>query len=150
MRELTLDEVEKLLKAGITYALSKGYPSSVAVVDMGGNLRGALRPDRGRIVNISIAQNKAWTAVAFARPTSMLTQRLSPGGTGYGLIQTDSRICITPGGYPLLDKDGSLIGGIGASGGSAAEDQNTCLAGLKAAGFPTTFTDPTTQVQDKL
>jgi uncharacterized protein GlcG (DUF336 family) len=149
MRELSLDEVEKLLKTGIAYALSKGYPSSVAVVDMGGNLRGALRPERGRIVNISIAQNKAWTAVAFQRPTSMLTQRLSPGGTGYGLIQTDSRICITPGGYPIFDTDGSVIAGIGASGASAAEDQFTCLAALKAGGFPTTFSDPTTPQQER-
>jgi len=147
MRELTLDEVEKLLKTGITYALSKGFPSSVAVVDMGGNLRGALRPERGRIVNITIAQHKAWTAVAFQRPTSMLTQRLSPGGTGYGIIHTDNRICITPGGYPLLDSDGSVIGGIGASGGSAAEDQYTCLAALKAGNFPTVFSDPMEKVQ---
>jgi len=147
MRELSLDEVEKLIKTGIAFALSKGYPSSVAVVDMGGNLRGALRPERGRIVNISIAQNKAWTAVAFQRPTSMLTQRLSPGGTGYGIIHTDNRICITPGGYPLLDTDGSVIGGIGASGGAAADDQYTCLAALKACGFPTDFSDPMSKIQ---
>jgi uncharacterized protein GlcG (DUF336 family) len=142
MRELTLDEVEKLIKTGITYALAKGYPSSVAVVDMGGNLRGALRPEKGRIVNIPIAEKKAWTAVAFQRPTSMLNQRLGPGGTGYGLIHTDNRICIVPGGYPILEPDGTLIGGIGASGGTAAEDQNTCLAALKAGGFSTVFTDP--------
>jgi uncharacterized protein GlcG (DUF336 family) len=142
MRELTLDEVEKLLKTGIAYAQSKGYPSSVAVVDMGGNLRGALRPELGRIVNISIAEKKAWTAVAFQRPTSMLTQRLGPGGTGYGIIHADPRICITPGGYPIFDTDGSLIGGIGASGALAAEDQNTCLAGLKACSFTTDFKDP--------
>src|ERR1044071_161647 len=147
MRELTLDEVQTLIKAGLDYALGKGFPSSVAVVDMGGNLRGALRPEKGRIVNILIAEKKAWTAVAFQRPTSMLTQRLGPGGTGYGLIHTDPRICIVPGGYPLMDRDGSVSGGIGAAGGSAAEDQYTCLAGLKAANFPTDFSDPLAKIQ---
>jgi len=150
MREMTLEEVEKLLKTAIDYALSKGLPSSVAVVDMGGNLRGALRPERGRIANISIAEKKAWTAVAFHRPTSMLAQRLSPGGTGYGLIHTDARICIVPGGYPILDAgDRSVIGGIGVSGGQAAEDQNTCLAALRAASFPTDFTDPLTKERER-
>ena len=43
MRELTLAEVETLLKEGVAYAQSLGRPSSISVVDFGGNLRGAPR-----------------------------------------------------------------------------------------------------------
>ena len=76
MRELTLAEVETLLREAIAYSQSIGRPSSAAVVDMGGNLRGALRPERGRISNILFAEKKAWTAVAFQRPTEMVREIL--------------------------------------------------------------------------
>jgi len=142
MRELSLDEVRRLLDAGIAHAREEGHASAVAVVDFGGNLRGALRPEKSRLINITTAERKAWTAVAFQRPTHMLTERLSPGGSGYGLIQSDARICIVPGGYPILDAAGELLGGIGASGAPAAEDQQTCLAALRAGGFLLRFADP--------
>jgi uncharacterized protein GlcG (DUF336 family) len=60
MRELTLVEVETLLREGIAYAQSQGRPSSMAVVDFGGHLRGGLRPEKGRIANMTIAEKKAW------------------------------------------------------------------------------------------
>ena len=72
MRELSLEEVETLLKEGVAYAQSIGRPSSMVVVDFGGHVRGALRPEKGRIANVPIAEKKAWTAVVFQRPTDMV------------------------------------------------------------------------------
>jgi len=67
VRELTLEEVQTILTEGVALARSKGFPSTVAVVDMGGNLRGVLRPEKGRIANPDIAIKKAWTAAALHR-----------------------------------------------------------------------------------
>jgi uncharacterized protein GlcG (DUF336 family) len=142
MRELTLVEVEALLKEAIAYSQSIGRPSSVAVVDMGGNLRGALRPEKGRISNILIAQKKAWTAVAFQRPTDMVREIMVPGAMGYGLQHTDDRICMVGGGYPLTDEEGDVIGGIGVSGGLVEEDREGCFAGMSKLGFKTEFANP--------
>lgn len=142
MRELTLAEVETLLKEGVAYAQSVGRPSSIAVVDFGGNLRGALRPDKGRIANILIAEKKAWTAVAFQRPTDMVRDVMLPGAFGYGLQHTDERICMVGGGYPIFDDKGDVIGGIGASGGTIEEDCEACLAGMRKLGFKTEFVNP--------
>ena len=142
MRELTLVEVEALLKEAIAYSQSIGRPSSVAVVDMGGNLRGALRPEKGRISNILIAQKKAWTAVAFQRPTDMVREIMIPGAMGYGLQHTDDRICMVGGGYPLIDEEGDVIGGIGVSGGLVEEDREGCFAGMSKLGFKTEFANP--------
>ncbi len=116
MRELTLEEVETLLKEGIAWCRSRGRASSLAVVDFGGNLRGALRPEKGRIANILIAEKKAWTAVAFQRPTQFVRDITVPGGMAYGLQHTDPRICIVGGGYPLIESSGAILGAIGASG----------------------------------
>lgn len=142
MRELTLAEVEILLKEGVAYAQSVGRPSTVAVVDYGGHLRGILRPEKGRIANVAIAEKKAWTAVAFQRPTDMVRGVMLPGEFGYGLQHTDDRICIVGGGFPVFDKDGDVIGGIGASGGSIEEDCECCLIGMRELGFKTEFVDP--------
>ncbi len=142
MRELTLSEVEGLMREAVGYAQSVGRPSSVAVVDMGGHLRGALRPEKGRIINVPIAEKKAWTAAAFKRPTEMVRNIMLPGAMGYGLQHTDSRICIVGGGYPLLDEQGDVIGGIGVSGGTVEEDKDCCLAAMRKVGFETDFEDP--------
>lgn len=149
MRELTLAEVETLLKGGIAYAQSVGRPSSLAVVDMGGNLRGALRPEKGRIANILIAEKKAWTAVAFQRPTDMVREVMVPGAMGYGLQHTDDRICMVGGGYPIIDDSGEVIGGIGASGGTVEEDRECCLVGMRKLGFKTEFVNPLAGVKLK-
>tara|TARA_B100000315_G_C14431575_1_gene520376 strand:+ start:242 stop:697 length:456 start_codon:yes stop_codon:yes gene_type:complete len=142
MRELTLAEIDTLMKEGIAYCQSAGRPSSIAVVDMGGNLRGVLRPEKGRIANVDIAYKKAWTAVAFQRPTEMVRPVMLPGALGYGLTHTDERICIVSGGFPIMDEDGDMIGGIGVSGGSIDEDCEGCLVGMRKLGFPTEFENP--------
>jgi uncharacterized protein GlcG (DUF336 family) len=149
MRELTLKEVEGLMQEAVAYAQSVGRPSSVAVVDMGGHLRGALRPENGRIINVPIAEKKAWTAAAFKRPTEMVRNIMVPGAMGYGLQHTDNRICIVGGGYPLLDEQGDVIGGIGVSGGTVEEDKDCCLAAMRKLGFKTDFEDPFAGVSPK-
>lgn len=142
MRELTTKEVNTLLNEGVEHARSIKRPSTVVVVDMGGHVRGALRPENGRIANVEIARKKAWTAVAFQRPTDMVRTMMLPDSPGYGLQHTDSEICMVEGGLPIIDSDGHVIGGIGASGGSGPEDTDCCVAGLRKTGFPTEFTNP--------
>ncbi|MEC9341199.1 MAG: heme-binding protein [Pseudomonadota bacterium] len=142
MRELTLEEVTTLITEGGKYAQSINLPSSVAVVDMGGNLRGVLRPEKGRIANPDIAIKKAWTAAALHRPTDVVREMMLPGAFGYGLTHTDPRICIVGGGYPLFDDEGDIIGGIGASGGPVEADCECCLVGMRKLGFRTEFVDP--------
>ena len=142
MRELTLKEVETLAKEAVAYAQSIGLASSVAVVDMGGHLRAALRPEKGRTINVPIAEKKAWTAASFKRPTDLVRNIMLPEAMGYGLQFTDNRICIVGGGYPLVDEQGDVIGGIGVSGGTVEQDRQCCLVGMEKLGFQTAFEDP--------
>lgn len=143
MRELTLQEVLTLLTEGVDYARAQGFPNTVAVVDMGGNMRGSLRPEKGRIANPDIAFKKAWTAAALHRPTSMVRElMITPDRLGHGLQTTDNRFCIVGGGFPLFDEAGDVIGGIGSSGGPLAVDIETCLVGMRKLGFRTEFADP--------
>lgn len=141
MRELKLDEVRKLLQASFHEAQRVGKPSTTAIVDFGGHLRGLERPEGGRIANVDIAIKKAWTAIAFKRPTAMVRAVMMPDAMAYGLQHTDSRICMVAGGLPIVEH-GEFLGAIGVSGGSIDEDIACCLEALKAGGFTTEFVDP--------
>lgn len=143
MRELTLEEVQTILAEGVALARAKGFPSTVAVVDMGGNLRGVLRPEKGRIANPDIAVKKAWTAVALHRSTAQVRElMITPDRFGHGLQFTDERFCIVAGGFPIRDAAGDIIGGVGTSGGPVDLDIECSLVGLRKLGFPTDFSDP--------
>jgi uncharacterized protein GlcG (DUF336 family) len=137
MRELTLEEVRAMLQA----ASRAGKPSTIAIVDFGGHLRGLERPEGGRIANVDIAIKKAWTAIAFKRPTEMVREIMMPDAFGYGLQHTDSRICMVAGGLPIVEK-GAFLGGVGVSGGTIEEDIACCLEALKSCGFATEFSNP--------
>src|SRR3712207_1830523 len=83
MRELTLVELRRMMEAAGKKAEEFGTPSSVVIVDMGGNIRAAERPENGRIANLDIAQKKAWTAISFKRPTEMVRRIMMPDAFGY-------------------------------------------------------------------
>ncbi len=143
MRELTLEEVQTILTEGVALARAKGFPSTVAVVDMGGNLRGVLRPEKGRIANPDIAIKKAWTAAALHRSTAQVRElMITPDRFGHGLQFTDERFCMVAGGFPITDEAGDIIGGVGTSGGPVDLDIECSLVGLRKLGFPTEFADP--------
>lgn len=136
MRELSLSEVQTMLDAALAHGAGLGKAMSAVVVDPGGYIRGAARADGGRPANIMVAEKKAWTSAIWHRSTAQVQAIMAPGTPGHGLQFTDNRICTVAGGFPLVDADGSVLGGLGVSGASAPEDVACAEAGLKAAGFP--------------
>jgi uncharacterized protein GlcG (DUF336 family) len=141
MREIKLEEVRRMLEASGREAQRSGKPSTTAIVDFGGHLRGLERPEGGRIANVDIAIKKAWTAIAFKRPTAMVRAVMMPDAMGYGLQHTDPRICMVAGGLPIVE-NGEFLGAVGVSGGTIDEDIACCLEALKACNFATEFADP--------
>ncbi|MCQ2449543.1 MAG: heme-binding protein, partial [Clostridia bacterium] len=67
-------------------------------------------------------------------PTSDLATLAAPGGSLYGIQFTNNgRIVIFGGGVPLYDAAGNIVGGLGVSGGTEAQD--TALAQFGAKWF---------------
>jgi uncharacterized protein GlcG (DUF336 family) len=81
-----------------------------------------------------LAVGKAYTAVLWDTPTAAFAASTQPGGADWGWNATDPRIVVYAGGVPL-HADGALVGGVGASGATAAEDEACVLAALRAVGF---------------
>ena len=83
---------------------------------------------------MQLALGKAYTAVLWATPTGAFMQSTQPGGDDWAWNTTDARIVVYAGGVPLL-AGGELVGGLGASGGTAAEDEECVLAAARSVGF---------------
>ena len=109
-----------------------GVPMVIAVVDVGGNLVAQHRMDDSLLASISISLDKAYTAVALKMPTDQAAALTVPGSSLFGLNTADGgRLIIFGGGFPI-NEGGSVIGGIGVSGGSVEEDMAVAKAGLAA------------------
>jgi len=114
-----------------SHAHKIGAPMVIAVVDVGGNLVLCHRMDGALLVSIDIAVNKAYTAAGVKAPTHKLAELAQPGQPLYGIESTNNgKIVVFGGGYPLYDKGGDLIGGLGISGGSVEEDMQVAEAAI--------------------
>ena len=111
---------EILVAAAREAALAIGVPMAVAVVDAEGGAQWFARQDGTLPVSTDLAMNKAYTAATVRMPTDELGCLALPGAPLYG-IGNGGRIVLFGGGFPLC-LDGRVVGGIGVSGGSVAQD----------------------------
>lgn len=133
MTEATLDTAKELIAAAEKKAEEIDVPMCIAVMDEGANLVGFHRMDGALLASIDIAQNKAYSSVSLKLDTQTIQEVSQPGESLYGLGNTnDGRIVTFGGGIPLEDQDGTVVGGIGVSGGSAEEDMDVAQAAVDA------------------
>ena len=129
---LDLADAKRLIAAAERKAAEMSLPYNIAVVDCGGALLAHVRMDGAWLGSIDIAINKAWTARAFDMPTEDLAGLAQCGKQGFGLNTTnDSRVVIFGGGIPIT-VDGTVIGAVGASGGSVEQDVSVARAAVAA------------------
>lgn len=132
--DLTLTQAQKILKVALDKATSQGVPMNIAIVDAGGYLKAFARQDGALLGSIDVSYKKARSARLFNMPTSTLGAAAQPGQELYGIEVTNGGL-VPFGGGELLIKNGVIIGAIGVSGGSVAEDTNVAKAGAAAAGL---------------
>jgi uncharacterized protein GlcG (DUF336 family) len=127
---IELDTATELIEASERRAEGIGVPSVIAVANSEGNLIAQHRMDGAWLPSITISRNKAYTAAGLEMPTHELADVTKPGNPLYGLQTTDQgRIVVFAGGLPL-ERDGTVVGAIGASGGMPDEDREVAQAGV--------------------
>lgn len=129
--DLTLEEARTVIDAALVKARAQGVPMNIAVVDAGGNLKAFVRQDGAFIGSIDVSTKKAITARYFNMPTSALGAAAQPGKELFGIEATNGGLVIFGGGE-LLIRNNVIVGAIGVSGGSVAEDTNVAKAGAAA------------------
>ena len=122
-----------LVAAAIAAAGEIGFAPAVAVTDPGGHLKAFERTDGAPFLTAMLAIDKAWTASSFGFPTHVWNALI--GDPVNAPLGQYGRVVAVGGGFPLRATDGQVIGGIGVSGGSVAQDQQAAEQALTTVGF---------------
>jgi uncharacterized protein GlcG (DUF336 family) len=130
--DITLEQAEAISKAAKQKAQEIGVPMNIAIVDAGANLKAFHRMENAWLGSIDIAIKKAKTSRFFDMETGSIGQLSQPGGPLYMIEVSNGGLITFPGGVPLKDAEGTIIGAIGVSGGSVEQDHEVALAGVAA------------------
>ncbi len=123
-KALTLAGAQKLAAAAQAIAVSKNYRQSIVVLDDGGNMMVFYRMDGSQLAGIEVALAKARTALLFQTTSKSFADRVLAGQTNVLGLPGAAPI---EGGVPLLH-DNAIVGAIGVSGASPAQDGETATA----------------------
>ena len=126
---LTQSLALRMLEAITNKAEELRIKINAAVVDEGANLKAFIRMDEAALLSGEIAQNKAYTAAAFGKPTEEWYPLIKDEPALLNGIVHTNRLVIFGGGIPLV-YNGVIVGGIGVSGGTSDQDVQCALAGL--------------------
>lgn len=126
---ITADRAADVVKAVVAEAKKspRNWKLAIAVVDTNGELVYFYKMDGTQVASVGIAQGKARTAARFRRSTEIFfNQMQTPAGAFYSTL--DPSLVAASGGLPLIE-GGKVIGAIGCSGATGAQDQVACKAG---------------------
>jgi uncharacterized protein GlcG (DUF336 family) len=132
MTELHLDLAQKVVDQALAKAAEIDTLMNVAVVDAGGNLKAFGRMDGAWLGSIDIAIRKARTARLFDVSTGDIGALSQPGGPLYNIEVSNGGLITFPGGVPLRDAQGAIVGAVGVSGSTVENDHTVAQAGSAA------------------
>ena len=130
IKRLDLDDARVLLAHARARADEIGVPMCIAITDEGGNLIAFERMEGGKVTSSTIAIDKSFTASAAKKATHDYGSASQPGAPAYGIASAiGGRLMVVGGGLPVI-VDGAVVGGIGVSSGTPAQDQDVAQAGV--------------------
>jgi uncharacterized protein GlcG (DUF336 family) len=121
---ISLAEAKQVAAAAAATAEAEGWAVVIAIVEPAGHTIYLERADGTQLSSVLTAQDKARTAALWKRPTKVLEDQIA-GGRIVAL-----KLSSTPveGGLPLLH-EGEVVGAIGVSGVTSAQDGEVAKAG---------------------
>ena len=132
MSDITLKQAQTALQAALDKSTEIGVKMDIAVVDAGGNLKAFARMDDAWLGSIDIAMRKARTARYFDMNTGDIGQLSQPGGPLFGIEHSNGGLITFPGGIPITNADGTVIGAVGVSGSTVEDDHAVAQAAADA------------------
>ena len=135
---LTLSTANAVIEAAFAASEKAGFrPMAVVVLDAAGHVTSAQRQDGASMFRIDVATGKAWAAVAMGASSRVLGERAASNPNFFVSLASTAQGRFLPqtGAVLIKDQSGAVIGAVGASGGTGDEDEEICIAGVKAAGL---------------
>jgi glc operon protein GlcG len=127
---ISLENAKKAAAPALAEAVKNHWSMAVAIVDPSGNLVYYEKMDDTQLGSANVAIDKARSAALFKRPTKVFQDGLAAGGEGLRLLKIQGAVPVE-GGIPLV-MEGKIVGAIGVSGGSSAQDGQCAKAGADA------------------
>lgn len=119
----------RVIDAALAEAARNDWPVSIAVVEPNGELVAFARSDGASYGSIAISQQKAWTAARFRRDSKAFSDSVAQGRVQ--ILSLDG-VAAVEGGI-LIVVDGKIVGAVGVSGVTSAQDAQVARAGADAA-----------------
>jgi len=130
VQRLCLFDAHVLIEGAKQHAEKIGVPMCISIVDESGNLIAFDRMNGGKITSVTISQDKAFTAAAARKATHEYNEVCVPGNLAFGVhTEVGGRLSVVGGGLPVF-MDGAVVGGIGLSSGTPAQDMACAQAGI--------------------
>ncbi|WP_037321477.1 heme-binding protein [Salegentibacter sp. Hel_I_6] len=119
---VTLEQAQKIIAAAEKKSKELDVKMDIAVVDSGANLTAFARMDGAWLGSVDIAIKKAKKARFFDMNTGEIGKLSQPGESLFNIEHSNSGLITFPGGVPLKNKTGEIIGAVGVSGSSVEND----------------------------
>jgi len=129
---ISLKQAEAAIETAKEKARQLNTQMNIAIVDAGVNLVAFTRMDDAWIGSIDIALRKAKTARYFNMGTGEIGKLSQPGGQAWQIEHSNGGLITFPGGVPIKNSKGEIIGAIGVSGSTAENDHTVAQAGADA------------------
>lgn len=121
-----------MIAAAKIKAVEIGVDMNIAVVDDGAHLKAFARMDNALTGSADIAIRKARTASLLRTESGNIGKLSQPGGPLYNIELTNGGLISFPGGIPIKNSEGKVVGAIGVSGGKVDEDYAVASSGAAA------------------
>lgn len=138
MSTITLAQANQIITTALAKSKQAGYkPMAIAVLDAAGNLKAFASEDGASMFRFDVARAKAWGAVGMGVSSRVLGQRAKDNPNFFVSLAatSDGRFLPQTGAVLIQDAQGTVLGAVGASGGTGDEDEAICMAGVEAAGL---------------
>lgn len=129
---ITLEQSQKAIEAAKSKAKEIDTKMNICIVDAGANQVAFVRMDGAWLGSADIALKKAKTARFFDMPTGNIGGLSQPGGALFNIEHSNGGLITFPGGVPIKDSKGTIIGAIGVSGSSVENDHTVAMAGAES------------------
>lgn len=127
-KALTAGAVKAILAQAEATAKTNGWNVSIAVTDAAGDLLGFIKLDNASTGSVQISLGKARTAARFGRPTKVYADRILNDTLTF--LSVDGVVQLQ-GGLPII-VGGRVIGAVGVSGATSAQDEQVAAAAIAA------------------
>ena len=129
MSDITLEQAQLAVQAALNKSQEIDVKMNIAVVDAGANLKAFNRMDDAWLGSIDISLKKAKTARFFDMNSGDIGGLSQPGGDLYNIEHSNNGLISFPGGVPIRNNKGEIIGAIGVSGSTVKNDHTVASAG---------------------